>query len=146
MRNCFSFLLSPQLPLSFCLSPPLSIINLAYTTFIYRRLCLSPLLSSTISVYHHLCLSPPLSFATFVFHHLRPTPFLSIIAFVFRHLCLSPFLSITTFVYHHLCLSPPFPLVTSLSSLSPPNSLLRLITISISSLRFISKCSQLLGH
>ena len=112
-------------------SPPLSITSyvyhllclspsLSYTTFVYHRLCLLPPLSFTIPVYHHPCLSPPSSFATFVFHHL----------------CLFPPLSITTFPTRHL---PP-------RHLSPPNSPLRLITISISSLRFISKCSQLLGH
>ena len=84
--------------------------TLSFTTFVNHHLCLSPPLSFTTFVFHHLCLSSPLSFATFVFHHL----------------CLSPPLSITTFPTRHL---PP-------RHLSPPNSPLRLITISISSLRF----------
>ena len=97
-------------------------------------------LSFTTFVNHHLCLSPPMSITTYVFHHL------CLITFVYHRLCLSPPLSFTISVYHHLCLSPPFIRHLPPRHLSPPNSPLRLITISISSLRFISKCSQLLGH
>ena len=100
--------------------------TLSFTTFVNHHLCLSPPLSFTTFVFHHLCLSSPLSFATFVFHHLCLSPPLSITTFVFHHLCLSSPLSITTFSTRHL--SP--------RHLSSPNSPLRLITISISSLRF----------